>query len=102
MDIIRTAIIPSIASAFPVTPCFENDLACWDRLALNIIEERYKLWQCTATAILQEDKINIGLGCTSIAVGYNVRCATATPLASITLADTAGSPSQYWNLKSTN
>eukprot|EP00983_Pelagomonas_calceolata_P021824 684187-Pelagomonas_calceolata.AAC.1 len=63
MDIIRTAIIPSITYAFPVAPCSENDLAGWDRLALITIKERYKLQQYTATAILREDKINFGLGC---------------------------------------
>eukprot|EP00983_Pelagomonas_calceolata_P040613 1137690-Pelagomonas_calceolata.AAC.3 len=68
MDIVRTAIIPSIAYAFPVTPCSENDLAYWDKLTQKTIKERYKLRQCTATAILREDKINFGLGCTSIAV----------------------------------
>eukprot|EP00983_Pelagomonas_calceolata_P045765 1139865-Pelagomonas_calceolata.AAC.12 len=75
--LMRLAIIPSIAYAFLVAPCSENDLACWDRFALNTIEERYKLWQCTATAILREDKINFGLRCTSIAIGYHVRCAAA-------------------------
>eukprot|EP00983_Pelagomonas_calceolata_P038774 1136916-Pelagomonas_calceolata.AAC.3 len=39
MDIPRTAIIPSIAYAFPITPCSENDLAHWDRLALNTIKK---------------------------------------------------------------
>eukprot|EP00983_Pelagomonas_calceolata_P072099 1151549-Pelagomonas_calceolata.AAC.2 len=32
MDMIRTAIVPSIAYAFPVTPCSEHDLATWDKM----------------------------------------------------------------------
>eukprot|EP00983_Pelagomonas_calceolata_P057497 1145091-Pelagomonas_calceolata.AAC.2 len=77
MGIIQTAIISSIAYAFLVTPCSENDLAHWDRLALSTVKERYKLWQCTATAILREDKLKFELGCPSIAVECNTRCAVA-------------------------
>eukprot|EP00983_Pelagomonas_calceolata_P070275 1150723-Pelagomonas_calceolata.AAC.2 len=47
------------------------------RLTLITVKERYELWQCTATAILREDKLNFGLGCPSIAVEHNTRCAVA-------------------------
>eukprot|EP00983_Pelagomonas_calceolata_P119960 1160654-Pelagomonas_calceolata.AAC.7 len=77
MDMIRTAIIPSIACAFPVTPCSENELATWDQMVLNVVKQNYKLQLSTGAAILREDKANFGLGCPSIAAEYNARCAAA-------------------------
>lgn len=77
MEIIKSAVVPSIAYAFPITPCSESDLAQWDRLTLDVIKQKYSLWPTTSTAILREDKHNFGLGCFSINVEYNARCASA-------------------------
>eukprot|EP00983_Pelagomonas_calceolata_P043874 1139074-Pelagomonas_calceolata.AAC.3 len=82
VDMIRTAIIPSIAYAFPVAPCSENDLATWDKMTLHVVKYNYKLPLSTGTAIrcggvLREDKANFGLGCPSVAVECNTRCVAA-------------------------
>eukprot|EP00983_Pelagomonas_calceolata_P030240 948366-Pelagomonas_calceolata.AAC.1 len=79
MDMIRTAIIQSIAYAFPMTPCSEHYLANWDKMTLNVVKQNYRLPLGTGTAILREDKANLkfGLGCPSIAVEYNARCVAA-------------------------
>jgi len=52
MDIIRTAIVPSIAHSFPVTPCSLNVLNQWDTQTLAAIKSKYKLWMCISTALL--------------------------------------------------
>ena len=87
MDIICTAIIPSIAYAFPVTPCSPQTINTWDSLILAAVKHKFKLWACTSNALLREDKQNFGMGCTSVAVEYHNRNAAALALS---LNDQAG------------
>ncbi len=62
LKIIRTAIIPSLACAFAVTPPATADLIIWDQTIIRTIEHKFKLWKCTATAMICEDTSNFGLG----------------------------------------
>eukprot|EP00983_Pelagomonas_calceolata_P117471 1160420-Pelagomonas_calceolata.AAC.1 len=66
LDIVRTAIIPSLAYVFAVTPCTPADLIIWDTMIDRIIKYKYKLWNSTAAAIIREDFDDFGLGRTSI------------------------------------
>ena len=43
LNIIRTAIIPSLAYAFAVTPCTPSDLIIWDKLKSRTIRHKFKL-----------------------------------------------------------
>jgi len=73
LNIIRTAIIPSLAYAFAVTPCTPSDLITWDNLISRTIKHKFKLWKSTATAMIHADTSNFGLGERSICVEYQ-RC----------------------------
>ena len=77
LDILRTAVIPSIAYAFPVTPCSQANLEHWDTSVLSTIKKKFGLWSKTCTALLHEDKQNFGLGYTSMTVEYHYRNAVA-------------------------
>eukprot|EP00200_Dunaliella_tertiolecta_P004997 CAMPEP_0202357912 /NCGR_PEP_ID=MMETSP1126-20121109/11759_1 /ASSEMBLY_ACC=CAM_ASM_000457 /TAXON_ID=3047 /ORGANISM="Dunaliella tertiolecta, Strain CCMP1320" /LENGTH=407 /DNA_ID=CAMNT_0048950907 /DNA_START=521 /DNA_END=1744 /DNA_ORIENTATION=- len=77
LDIVSTAIVPSFAYAFAVTPCTPADLIIWDNMIDRIIKHKYKLWNSTAAAMIREDSDNFGLGRTSICVEYHRRLAFA-------------------------
>jgi hypothetical protein len=62
IDIIRTAIVASIAHSFLVTPCPLSVLNQWDTQILAAIKSKYKLWVCTSTALLREDKAKVRSG----------------------------------------
>ena len=44
LNIIRTAIIPSLAYAFAVTPCSYPDLDKWDAMIGRVIKSKHNLW----------------------------------------------------------
>ena len=77
LNIIRTAIIPSLAYAFAVTPCTPADLIVWDNMIGRTIKHKFKLWKSTSTAMIREDTSNFGLGAPSICVEYHRRLTTA-------------------------
>ena len=41
------------------------------------IKSKYKLWMCTSTALLREDKLHYGLKCSSLRIEYHYRNALA-------------------------
>jgi len=69
LNILRTAIIPSLAYAFAVTPCSYPDLDKW------VIKSNHNLWRSTLTAMIREDVHSFGLGAPSIYVEYHRRSA---------------------------
>jgi len=74
---IRTAIIPSLAYAFAVTPCSYPDLDKWDAMIGRVIKSKHNLWRSTLTAMICEDVPSFGLGAPSIYVDYQRRSAVA-------------------------
>ena len=62
INIIRTAIIPSLAYAFVVTPCSYPDLDKWDAMIGRVIKSKHNLWRSTLTAMIREDVHGFGLG----------------------------------------
>ena len=71
LNIIRTAIIPSLAYAFAVTPCSHPDLDKWDAMIGRVIKSIHNfLWRSTLTAMIREDVHSFGLGAPSIYVEY--------------------------------
>ena len=76
LTIIRTAIIPSLAFAFAVTPCSYPDLDNWDAMIGRVIKSKHNLWRSTLTAMIRED-VHFGLGAPSIYVEYHRRSAVA-------------------------
>jgi len=77
LSIICTAIIPSLASAFAVTPCTPADLIMWDNMICRTIKHKLKLWKSFATAMIREDISNFGLRAPSVCVEYHRRLAAA-------------------------
>ena len=77
LNIIRTAIIPSLAYAFAVTPCSNPDLDKWDATIGGVIISKHNLWRSTRTAMIRENVHNFGLGAPSIYVEYHRRSAVA-------------------------
>jgi ligand-binding SRPBCC domain-containing protein len=77
LNIIRTAIIPSLAYAFAVTPCSYPDLDKWDAMIGRVIKSKHNLWRSTLTAMIREDVHTFGLGAPSIYVKYHRRSAVA-------------------------
>jgi len=75
LNIICTAIIPSLAYAFAVTPCTQANLINWDNMICRTIKHKLKLWKSTATAMIREDIPNFGLGAPSVCVEYHMRLA---------------------------
>ncbi len=55
LAIICTAIIPSLAYAFPVTPCSPAELDKWDTLIGMTAKDKLRLWRSTPTAVVRED-----------------------------------------------
>jgi hypothetical protein len=55
LNIIRTAIIPSLACAFAVIPCSYPDLDKWDAMIGRVIKNKHNLWRSTLTAMIRED-----------------------------------------------
>ena len=43
----RTAIIPSLAFAFAVTPCSYPDLDKWDAMIGRVIKSKHNVWRST-------------------------------------------------------
>ena len=76
LNIIRTAIIPSLTYAFAVTPCSYPDLDNWDAMIGRVIKSKHNLWRSTLTAMIRED-VHFGLGAPSIYVEYHRRSAVA-------------------------
>ena len=70
LNIMRTAIIPSLAYAFAVTPCSHPDLDKWDAMIGRVIKSKHNLWRSTLTAMIREDVHSFGLGAPSIYVEY--------------------------------
>jgi len=69
LNIIRTAIIPSLAYAlnFAVTPCSYPNLDKWDAMIGRVIKSIHNfLWRSTLTAMIREDVLSFGLGAPSI------------------------------------
>ena len=77
LNIIRTAIIPSLTYAFAVTPCSYPDLDKWDAMIGRVIKSKHNLWRSTLTAMIREDVHSFGLGAPSIYVEYHRRSAVA-------------------------
>jgi len=77
LNIIRTAIIPSLAYAFAVTPCSYPNLDKWDAMIGRVIKSKHSLWRSTLTAMIREDVHSVGLGAPSIYVEYHRRSAVA-------------------------
>jgi hypothetical protein len=77
LNIIRTAIIPSLAYAFAVTPCSYPDLDKWDAMIGRVIKSKHNLWRSTLTAMIREDVHRFGLGAPSIYMEYHRRSAVA-------------------------
>jgi len=77
MSIIATAIIPSLAYAFPVTPCNAAKLKQWDTLIVQAVKKTWRLMRCAPTSMIMEDTSAFGLGSPSIAVEYHARTAEA-------------------------
>ena len=78
LNIIRTAIIPSLAYAFALTPCSYPDLDKWDAMIGRVIKSKHNLWRSTlTTAMIREDVHSFGLGAPSIYVEYHRRSAVA-------------------------
>jgi len=77
LNIIRTAIIPSLAYTFAVTPCPYPDLDKWDAMIGRVIKSKHNLWRSTLTAMIREDVHSFGLGAPSIYVKYHRRSAIA-------------------------
>jgi len=73
----RTAIIPSLAFAFAVTPCSYPDLDKWDAMIGRVIKSKHNLWRSTVTAMIREDVHSFGLGAPPIYVEYHRRSAVA-------------------------
>ena len=59
LNIIRTAIIPSLAYAFAVTPCSYPDLDKWDAMIGRVIKSKHNLWRSTLTAMILENVHNV-------------------------------------------
>jgi len=66
--ILHTAIIPSLASAFTVTPCSYPDLDKWNATIGRVIKSKHNLWRSTLTAMIREDVHSFGLDAPSIYV----------------------------------
>ena len=77
LNIVRSAIVPSLSYSFAVTPCTPSDLIIWDTMIDRTVKHKHKLWKSTAAAMIREDPDNFGLGRTSICVEYNRRQAFA-------------------------
>jgi hypothetical protein len=77
LNIIRTAIIPSLAYDFAVTPCSYPDLDEWDAMIGRVIKSKHNLWRSTLTDMIREDVHSFGLGAPSIYVEYHRRSAVA-------------------------
>ena len=77
LNIIRTAIIPSLAYAFALTPCSYPDLDKWDAMIGRVIKSKHNLWRSTLTAMNREDVHSFGLGAPSIYVEYHRRSTVA-------------------------
>ena len=75
LNIIRTAIIPSLAYAFAVTSCSYSDLDKWDAMIGRVIKSKHNLWRSTLTAMIREKVHSFGLGAPSIYVEYHRRSA---------------------------
>jgi len=76
LNIMRTAIIPSLAYASVVTPCSYPDLDKWDAMIGRAIKSKHNLWRSTLTAMIRED-VHIVLGRVPIYVEYHRRSAVA-------------------------
>jgi len=77
LNIIRKAIIPSLAYAFGVTPCSYPDLDKWDAMIGRVIKSKHNLWRSKLTAMIREDVHSFGLGAPSIYVEYHRRSTVA-------------------------
>jgi len=77
LNILRTAIIPSLAYAFAVTPCSNPDLDKWDAIIGRVIISKHNLWRSTRTGMVREKVHSFGLGALSIYVEYHRRSAVA-------------------------
>ncbi len=77
LAIICIAIIPSLAYAFPVTPCAPAELDKWDTLIGMTAKDKFGLWRSTPTAMVRENIHTFGLGSTSIYVEHHRRLAVA-------------------------
>ena len=77
MGILNTAIVPSLAYAFPVVPCDPDLLEGWDVEIGKVVKHKFSLMNCTPTAMVRENKEDFGLGCQSIAAEYHRRNAEA-------------------------
>jgi len=82
LNIIRTAIIPSLAYAFAVTPCSYPDLDNWDAMIGRVIKSKHNLWRSTLTAMIRESVHSFGLGAPSIYVDYH-RCSAVALVTSL-------------------
>jgi hypothetical protein len=62
LNITRTAIIPSLAYAFAVTPCHYPDLDKWDAMIGRVIKSKHNFWRSTLTAMIRDVVHNFVLG----------------------------------------
>jgi len=72
-----SAIIPSLAYAFPVVPCNQDQLNQWDNNIGGLIKYKFGLIKCRSTAMIRENREEFGLGCHSVAAKYHRRNAEA-------------------------
>ena len=77
LRIVKTAVMTSLAYAFPVVPCTPADIDVWDNLISSFIRRRFGLMQSAPTAFIRESTSAYGLDCESLAVEYHARNAKA-------------------------
>ena len=77
LNIIHTAIIPSLAYAFAVTSCSYSDLDKWDAMIERVIKSKHNLWRSTLTAMIREDVHSFDWVPPPIYVEYHRRSAVA-------------------------
>jgi len=76
-NIVNTAIIPSLAYACPVVPCFPNLLNRWNQKIGQTSKTKFKLDNNPSTAMMRGQKYRFGLECPSITGEYHARCTEA-------------------------
>ena len=70
-NIKNIAIMPSIAYAFPVTPCDPDWLNDWGNKIGSLINHEFSSWKAFPLELMiRENKDDFGLGCHSISVEY--------------------------------
>ena len=77
LQMVKIAIMTSLAYALPMVPCTAADVEKWDSMINTFVKRKFGLWACAPSALIRQDKQAFGLGCTSLAVEQHTRAATA-------------------------